>query len=259
MKFYQTSLLVVLLFLLSTAVVAQQPNNMKGAYALVKQSLNMGNGDTVIQNEQMKLFTDRYMIYAHKSQDTLASFGVGTNNFSNGKIVENVFFSEDGAQKQAYELAISKAAEGYRQVINMKTPDGKNLILTEDYKNIGKAISSPLDGAWKLVKVERKSKDGKTSVDESQTQFKMYESGNFIWAAHNKDVPPNQRGSGFGYGTFEMKSSSKAIETNTKSSYSSILGTPIKLKIKFIGKDTFEQSIDWQDGIMEKETYQRLN
>lgn len=258
MKRLQTALLFVLLFLLSTAIEAQQAGDIRGAYALVKQSINMGNGDSVLQNEQVKLFTDKYVIYAHKRQDTLASFGVGRYNFSNERIVENVFFNEEGAQKNTYELVISKNDEGYRQVINMKATDGKDFILTEDYKNLAKFISSPLDGAWKLVKVKRIATDGKTSVDKNRTQFKLYESGNFIWAVHFKDAPAGQRGSGFGYGTFEMTNDAKAMETNTKSSYSSIVDMPVTLHIKFVGKNKFEQSIDWPNGMKEKETYQRL-
>jgi hypothetical protein len=257
MKLPQTSLLFATLLFLSISVEAQTPG-IRGAYTLVKQSINSGNGDSAMANEQMKLFTDKHMIYAHKRQDTLAGFGVGTYSGASGKVIESVFYGNNGAKKNNYELKISKIPGGYRQVIEMKETGGRNFILTEDYKNVGKQVNTPLDGAWKLVKVESTSKDGKKTVEENRRQFKVYESGNFVWAATYKDTAAGQRNSAFGYGAFEMTSPTKAVETNINSSYSSLLGTPVTLTIKLVGKDMFEQSINWENGMKEKEIYQRL-
>ena len=85
---------------------------MAGAYALLRQMVNDGTKDSVIHIEQLKIYTDRYMIYAHQMpNDSLAEYGIGRYTVEDGKVIEDVFFtSANGDQNNKVELQITKQA-----------------------------------------------------------------------------------------------------------------------------------------------------
>lgn len=234
--------------------------SMQGAYAMYNQVVNDGTKDSVMGNEQLKIFTDRYMMYAHKNaNDSTATYGVGTYKIQNGKVIEYVFYtSGDGARNDTFQLDINLANDGYTQIINFPAEQGRILKLTEDYKSVGKNITTPLDGAWKQTKSVYTMKDGKSIADNNRIQYKMYQSGYFMWANTVTDSATKKPVSFFGYGTFEMNSD-KATEVNTNSSFvTDLVGRPITLNIEFTGKDAYQQTIIWPDGTKSIEYYERL-
>ena len=235
--------------------------NMQGAYSMIKQMVSDGTTDSLRKREQFKIYTDRYMIYASSQlTDSLADYGIGTYKMQDGKLIEYVFFtSSDGARKDSFELKINKTGDGYTQIIEFPADSqGRKFILTEDYKHVGKAATTPLDGAWKQTKVMYTPKNGSTITDENPTQFKVYQSGHFIWANTTQDSATNKPVSFFGYGSFTMEGKNKSKEINTNSSFvSDLVAKPVMLQLEFIGKDVYQQTILTPEG-KQIEVYQRL-
>jgi hypothetical protein len=253
-------LLIILVLAFCEQSKAQSNLNIQGAYSLIKQTGNDGTKDTLMKKEQFKIYTDRYMMYASpRPTDSLAVYGIGTYNITNGKVVENVFYSTSaGDQKDTFEVNITKSPTGYTQVIQFNDSNQK-FILTEEYKSVGKKVVTPLDGAWKQMKTMYIPKSGKTITDENPKQFKIYQSGYFIWADTYQDVATNQPLSQFGYGTFQMNGRNKSKEINSNSTFvTALVGKPVDLQLEFTGKDSYTQTILYPNGDRSVEVYQRL-
>ena len=127
--------------------------NMKGAYSMLRQVANDGTNDSMMNSEQFKIYTDRYMIYVHpKAGDTLAEYGIGMYEIKNGKVMEYVFHnSELGAVNDTFELSIYKMGDGYKQTIQFPAVEGRSWTLVEDYISVGKNTTTPLDEPAKDV------------------------------------------------------------------------------------------------------------
>src|SRR6476660_6874742 len=88
------TLCMALCMLLSASYSYSQANkSMKGAYALTRQTVN----DTAMPIQQMKLYTEKYMIYADPIPgDSLADYGIGPSKTQDGKVIEYVFYTSSG-------------------------------------------------------------------------------------------------------------------------------------------------------------------
>ena len=236
-------------------------SNMRGSYIMFRQTINTGRGDSLLAVHQLKLFTDKFVMYAHRrSQDSLADFAIGTYEVKNGKVIERIFYDNNGPQNLSYELNVVRDGSGYTQVVNFPASGQMAAsVLTEDYKKFGRKMRSPLDGAWQQVKTISVSPDGKITTNDNPTQFKVFEAGNFIWANTEKDSLSGQYTARYGFGTFEMKNARQAAEINLSSTYASALvGKPVILDLNFPGKDLYEQTITYPDGSKYTEVYKRL-
>lgn len=235
--------------------------DMRGAYLLTRQVANDGTKDSLMQAKQIKIFTDRHMLYVHPGpDDSLAVYGVGTYRINNGKVIEDVFYTSDqGAVKDQFELAINQTGNGYAQVIQFDPgADNTSWKLIEEYDRVDKDLVSPLDGAWKQTKVISVANDGTTQTREAHTQFKFYHRGNFAWVNTTKDATTNKLVSFYGYGNFKMNGKDELIENNTSSSFkTALVNKPVTVKIKMLDKDHFEQTIQWEGG-KDTEVYERL-
>lgn len=235
--------------------------DMRGAYFLTRQVANNGTKDSLMEAKQLKIFTDKHMVYVHPGpDDSLAYYGVGRYTVADGKVIEDIFFtSEEGKVNNKFELAINQTGQGYAQVIQF--PPGQDNIswkLTEEYRRVDQNLVSPLDGAWKQIKVTSVATDGTTKTNESPTQFKFFYRGNFAWVNTSRDSATNKPVSFYGYGNFKMNGNDELVENNTSSSFKSVLvNKPVTLKIKMLDKDHFEQTIQWEGG-KETELYERL-
>ena len=235
--------------------------NMKGAYSMLRQIANDGTKDSMMNTEQFKIYTDRYMIYVHpKAGDTLAEYGIGLYEIKNGKVMEYVFHNSDsGAVKDTFELNIYKMGNGYKQTIHFPEVEGRRWTLIEDYISVGKNTTTPLDGAWKQTRFTQITPDGKRTNMPKQTQFKVYESGHFIWVRSSMDSAGRQPVSYYGYGSFEMEGNKKYTEINTSSTFrSDLLGVPVSIQLEMLGKDAYRQTITSEDGSKWIEEYTRL-
>jgi len=200
-------------------------------------------------------------MYAHALPgDSLADYGIGTYGYENGKLMEYRFFTAASqAHVDTFTISITKLGNGYVQVMNLP-PDslGRRFVLTEEYGNVSNPVSSPLDGAWRLTKAQFIPKSGAATTDTGAKQFKVYQSGHFLWARTTMNATTPQPVSTFGYGTFEMAGSNKAKERTTNSTFkTALIGKPVMVQLKFTGKDMYQQTIDWPDG-KSVEVYERM-
>jgi len=237
-------------------------NNMKGAYSMLTQKVNINGADSILSTQQFKIYTDRHFMYAHAIPgDSLADFGIGTYRIQGGKVIEYPFYTaQSGPVQDSFTLTINQAADGYAQTFNLP-PDsqGRQYTLIEDYRNAGRNVRSPLDGAWRMTRQTYYPAGGNPVMASNLVQYKVYESGHFIWASSSIDSATQRRVAAFGYGTFKMKGPNKAVETNTQSTYRTMLeGTPVTLQLVFTGKDHYQQTITGPDGGRQVEEYERL-
>jgi hypothetical protein len=234
--------------------------NIKGAYSMTKQIGNDGTKDTLLKKEQLKIYSDHYMMYASpRATDSFGEYGIATYSEEGNHVKEYIFYtSTAGEVKDTALLEITKLPTGYKQVIKYVDSNG-TFTLTEDYDKVGKEPATKLDGAWKQVRDIFVDKKGDTTRNTTKTQFKIYESGYFIWANPNKDPSSNNFYSAYGYGTFKMLNDTTSQETNINSTfYSQLVGKPVNIAIRFDGDDKYQQTIAGPNGEKSVELYQRL-
>lgn len=237
--------------------------SMRGAYTLLRQTIDSGMGPSAQNIQQLKIFTDKYVMYAHRRSeaDSMAEFGVGTYRVENGKVIETMFYTAAGPGNNSYELEIHNRDNGYSQLIDFPGEE-RHYLLNEEYKNSSLDMTSPLDGAWRMTKQVYIDKNGKTETIEpsdNAMQFKLFESGHFMWANRWKDEKTGKFLTGYGYGTFRMNGPAQATETNGSSTFASALvGKQMKLQLKFPNQDVYEQTITMPDGGKQIETYKRM-
>jgi len=240
-----------------------EPNyvpNLVGTYLMTHQITNNGSTDSVVRRRQLKIFTDKYVMFGSNTiSDSTAVYGIGEYKAERGKIIEYIFYSSTyGNKRDTYELRIDTTPTGYKQVIDRIPLSGKPYKLTEDYKRVGSATTSPLDGAWKQIKNVYIPKKGDSSVNNNPVEFKVFKDGYFIWAITAKDSAQNNV-SYFGYGTFTMDGNNKSVETVRNSSLiSGLVGRTYALDLEFPDADTYKQIITFANGDRSVEIYQKL-
>ena len=174
------------------------------------------------------------MMYANvTSDDSAASFGIGTYSMDPNSVTEHIFYTGNdtvvNSEKRDYTLKVSEIEKGYKQVIPEigTTPEGKPYILTEDYRAEGSTATSPLDGAWELVKTY--TIKGKDTIPSNFTAYKIYYESHFIWG-HTYQDPSKINHTGIGFGTFELEGN-KLMETVNTSSYPEMVGKTMRLML----------------------------
>lgn len=234
--------------------------NIRGAYSMIKQVGNDGTKDTLLKKEQLKIFSDNFMMYASpRATDSFGEYGIAIYRQNRDTVKEYIFYtSSEGEVRDTATLHITSLPNGYRQVIHYRDT-ATTFVLTEDYDKVGNEPRSPLDGAWTQQRDILVNAKGDTTRNIKKTQFKIYESGYFIWANPVKDPASNNFTSAYGYGTFKMPGDNKTQETNINSTfYSSLVGKPVDIDIEFQGKDRYVQTIKSTNGDRSVEIYERL-
>lgn len=226
---------------------------------MVSQTVNQRSKDTVINRKQLKIFTDDHVIYAAmRFPDSLASYGIGVYDVEDGNVIEHFFYSSGNADRRdTIMLKINKSDSGYKQVYENISSQNNKYTQTEEYQMVGKADSTPLDGAWKQIENTYIAKKGDSTTNPNLTEFKVYQSGYFIWAASYPDANKKIL-TFFGYGKFEMDGDTKSKEVNILSTYPPLIDSTINIELEFQGKDTYKQTIVQRDGSRSIEIYQRL-
>jgi len=233
---------------------------MAGAYLMTNQTINNGTTDSTVSRKQLKIFTDKYVMFASNTRfDSTAVYGIGTYKTEPGKVIEYMFYtSGSGDKKDTFQLKVDTTATGYKQTIDRITMSGKTYQLKEEYNKVGAPVSTPLNGAWKQVKNIYIHAKGDSSVNVSPVEFKVYQNGYFIWAITTKDAAGSNV-SYFGYGTFTMEGNNKSIETVRNSSLiSGLLGRTYAVDVEFPDADTYKQTITFASGDKSVEIYQKL-
>jgi len=252
--------LVVFCLLISQLSTAQT-NKMPGSYKMLKQSASGAAGDTAFTNDQFKIYTDDHFIFVvQHTNDSLCEYGIGTYKNSGNSVLEKMIHStfSDIASSEDIVLKITKLPKGYRQAIVFKDSANRDYLLTEDYENVSKKMTSPLDGAWKQTKFLYFSKTDSLSFDDIR-QYKVYQSGHFVWASTRTDSATSKPISFFGYGTFKMDGKNSFTEINQNSTFASeLVGKPMLIKLEMMGPDAFQQTTVSADGSIGKESYERM-
>lgn len=227
---------------------------------MASQTLNDGTKDTSINRRQLKIYTDDHVIYAAmRFPDSLASYGIGTYKIDNGKVIEQLFYTSANADKKdTFTLAIELTDKGYKQVIEEMLSQGKKYTLSEEYDRVGKADSTPIDGAWKQTKNFYIRKNGDTIVNNNITEFKVYQAGHFIWAASIPDSASKKSRTFFGFGTYNMDGNNKSREVNSLSTYPPLIDSTVNIDIEFLGANSYKQTIVQPDNEKSVEIYDRL-
>lgn len=252
--------LILLAFALSCNEKPEESPSIAGAYYMTRQVINDGGKDSMIDRKQLKIYTDRYMMFATPNlTDSFATFGIAEYKLEGNKLSEYIFYrAAEGEEKDTAQLTIERTDKGYIQVIDNILFNGRPVKLTEEYERINRPQESPLDGAWKQVKNIFINQKGDSSVNQTPLEYKAYQSGYFIWAITTKDSA-NQRTSVFGYGPFEMVNPTKSKETIQNSTFvSSLIGRTYEVDLEFTGTDTYKQTITFANGEKSIEIYQKL-
>ncbi len=253
---------VMLLFISCTGSAKKESLSMSGAYQMKSLNVKSTQSDSSYTNvNQLKIYTDDYMMYANiNSPDSISSFGIGSYTAGVDSVTENVIYSAgdsgENSQPASYKLAVTKAGTGYSQFITgMQDNKGQKFDMTEAYESVGNAVTSPLDGAWKLVK--RFEVKGTDTAYTSQTQYKTYYAGDCIWGHTWKDST-NKVHTGIGFGKFTMPAPNKVKESMTASTYSEVRGHDFDIDVEMMGTDGFKQTMNNADGSKSVELYEKL-
>lgn len=234
---------------------------MQGAYKMLSQNIKNEKRDTTYTStQQLKIFTDDYMMYVNTNPaDSVSSFGIGSYTMNKDTVVENVFYtSTDTTANETlrnFSLEIDKKKKGFKQYIPEITMGDEKYKLTEEYETVGNDATSALDGAWKLV-TRYQIKGSDTTYVENTKQFKTYYSGYCVWGNTWKDSL-NKTHTGISFGKFEMNGN-KVKESMSASTYSSVRGHDFDIDIQLNGNDGFTQTITDADGTKNIEVYTKL-
>jgi hypothetical protein len=233
---------------------------LQGAYSMIKQVGNDGTKDTLLKKEQLKIYSDQYMMYASpRATDSFGEYGIALYKRRGNEVSEYIFYtSSAGEVRDTALLEITKLPNGYRQAITYHD-SSSTFTITEDYDRVGKEPRTALDGAWRQVKNIQIDDKGDTTSSSVVNQFKVYESGYFIWANPTRDPSSNNFRSIYGYGTYKWLNNKETEEVNISSTFSSLLvGKPVKIDIEFDGTDKYKQTIMGPKGEKSVEVYDRL-
>lgn len=251
-----------LLFLIScTGAENKEKSGMAGVYKMLFQNMHNENTDTTLLDlQQLKIFTEHYMMYANfNPKDSVSSFGIGTYTMSNDTIYEEVFYRANDTTINnnlgRFTLAIEKTAKGYKQVVPNIQSAGQYFTLTEEYHSTGSNKKSSLDGAWRQVKFY--SITGHDTITNTPTQYKIFYKGYVIWGHVTTDSLFKNHAA-IGYGSFEMPSENKIKESMMVSTYYQIRSHDFDIDIEMNGPDEYKQTIHNADGSRSVEIYKRM-
>lgn len=260
MKF--TFAAALLLFIGCTSSQKESQLNMPGVYKMVSLSVKTDKTDSTYSSiNQLKIYTDDYMMYANiNSPDSVSGFGIGSYTVAKDTVTENVIYSANDTsfsdKPASYKLAIKKTEKGYQQLITgMQNRAGDKMDMTELYESSGLAQTTPLDGAWKMVK--RYQVKGKDTTVNKASQYKTYSAGYCMWG-NNWTDSLNKTHTGIGYGKFTMTGNNKVKESMMVSTYAEVRGHDFDIDIELMGKDGFKQTMVDSDGSIAVEIYERL-
>ena len=249
---YNYYALVISLFAVITLTIAscginKDVESFSGIYRIKSRSYHSMKQDTVYADQnQVKVYTDKFYAYTNLKEDSNANFGFGTYIKHNERLIEhNIYSSTSLDTPLNFNLLIQPEPQGYTQTIPDIKINGVSTKLTESYTSIPAVGNTLLDGAWKLMSACKIIK-GDTLWDK-KVQFKIFHKGYFIFIQRYKS---NNAGSimknGFGFGTFDFNSN-KLSETNIFSTYPMLLAKPVPISIQFNGSEEFTQ--DFQSAI----------
>jgi hypothetical protein len=252
----------VLLVLFGCNNAANKMVSMAGAYNMDSSSVFDGEKTSTSDRiKEFKIYTYDHMMWVNMNPaDSVSRFGIGRYSYDTGQVIENIIYgatdSTANTNPASFTLLIEKTDRGYKQVISELRSRGKTYRLSEYYETVSTAVKTPLDGAWKAVKMYTiKGKD--TTLVQNVTQFKTYFAGHFMFG-HTYLDSTKRLHTGIGYGSFEMNGPNKIKEHVETTTYYQIRGKTIDIDIEMMGTNGFKQTITDPDGTKNVEEYELL-
>ena len=244
---------------LSCSAPAKTVPDIEGAYTMLSYALLDGAAKEVFDDvRQLKIYTDKHVMYVRFDKDSVSSFGVGTYSPGPGSITENIFYRASDSvinnTGDTFELEVEMTNGGYQQMIHNIEVDNREVTSLEEYEYVGIASPSALEGVWKQVKAYNVS--GNDTVLMKMTQYKTYCAGHFMYGQTYLDAVGKVH-TGMGFGDFEMQGENLVREVVKTSSYNTA-GQVFDINIEFNGPDEFRQTISEPTGEQYVEIYQRV-
>src|SRR5262245_12612722 len=118
-------------------------SSMEGVYQMLSQNIKNEKTDTTYTTlQQLKIFTDHYVMYANfNPTDSVSSFGIGSYTISKDTVIEDIFYNATDSTYNndpgKFILVIDKTSKGYQQVIPSIESQGQTYTLTEKYETTG--------------------------------------------------------------------------------------------------------------------------
>ena len=248
--------------LVGAAISCNAPNetvpDIEGAYTMLSYAILDGADDQVYNDiKQLKIYTDKHVMYVRFDNDSVSSFGVGTYVPGPGSITENIFYRASDSvinnSGDTFTLEVEMTDGGYKQKIHDQS-QGKKVTSLEEYEYVGTATPSVLEGVWKQIKAY--NVNGNDTIPVQVIQYKTYCSGHFMYGQTYRDALGKVH-TGMGFGDFEMKGDNKVRAMVKASSYNTP-GQLFDIDIEFYGQDEFKQIISEPTGGKYVEIYQRV-
>jgi hypothetical protein len=260
MKNTLTSVFLISCLALGCKQAEKAPKSLAGVYKLEKQKLTGGKIDTTYQRKQIKIFTDKFFMYAGMAPDSSVGFGVGSYSLDTGnRVVEhNIYSSARLDSVKEFDVMVTQNDKGYSQIIpDMLVSKGVKYKLTEDYSKLPAGDTSKLDGLWKLDKAYIVK--GKDTTKQANNQYKIYWGGHFMFIhRYPLDKAGTRFKNGFGEGKFSIKDNT-VTEEEEASSHKQLVNHKFSVDITFNGPDEYAQVItDDQTHEESTEIYKRL-
>jgi hypothetical protein len=223
----------------------KEESSQAGVYKLDKQMVTGGARDSVYGRTQIKIYTDRYFMYAGMAPDSSVGFGIGSYSIdkSNNITERNIYSSALLDSPRTYKLKIIKKDSAYSQVIPaLAIIKGIKYDLKEDYVKLPSGDTSMLDGLWKMEK--NYMVKGKDTTMEKTTQYKIFWGGHFIFIhRYPVDAAKTKFKNGFGAGEFSFRNDTLR-EEDQMTNHPVLLNQKFAIKISFNGNDEYKQVIN---------------
>ena len=233
-----------------------------GVYTMDQAVMTNGTTETAYKasegHTQIKIYTPGAYFFIAQSKDSSAGFGVGTYTQEGNKIVEtNIFNTNTLDTAQQVGLDITKSEKGYSQIIPEMMIGGNKISIKEDYTAIAASGSSALDGVWHQTK--NLVINGKDSADQTYNEYKVYQSGHFMWGAkYLTDTASKTYKNIVGHGTFTLNNDA-LTESLEMANVSGITGK-YNIIVKFNGADEYtQQTADTSTHVVGLKTYKRVS
>ncbi len=249
--------------LVGTVLSCNAPNetvpDIEGAYTMLSYAVLDGVDEQVYDDvRQLKIYTDKHVMYVRFDKDSISSFGVGTYLPGPENITENIFYRASDSVVHnggdTFVLEVEMTDGGYKQKIHNVELGQKKITSLEEYEYVGIASASSLEGVWMQVKAYNVS--GNDTVPIEMTQYKTYCAGHFMYGQTYLDAVGKVH-TGMGFGDFEMNGDNQVREMVKTSSYNTA-GQVFDIDIEFNGHDEFKQTISEPTGEKYVEIYQRV-
>ena len=224
-----------------------------GAYLLSQVTITENGETTVKLRDQIKIYSKGKFMFAFDNESTGdMDVGAGNATWVNGIMVEEPLVNHDGPLSDlSFDITIEPTETGFDQVLHgMKYDDGRVLDTMVEVWERAPGESSPFDGLWTLEKRQ-------TDIPEltNFTETKMIGGGHYIIL--QSAIFQGERVRNFGFGTFELKDSSKVLETGMVGSWEGYPGWATEVKFELIDENRMQQTFTFDDREI-KQTYVRM-